>query len=261
MIGKHDEEFHVASKNVAAAKLNFASHLIHYAPHIENLVSNAPLQMPGEMRIVTQKLTAPTLDMNLQSALDARRSSRDFNGRSISVGELWRLCYVATGVRETILSRSTVWFQRNAPNSGGLGSIEAFPIVLNVEGIEQGIFHFDSISHEFVLIVQGDFRQWLEKDVLFQEEFSRAAVAIVLVGCFSRLRKKYGLRGYRSVLIDAGHCSENIYLAATALSLSVCATTGFVDDEIDEALRLDGVDRASVLVLLVGPRAMLHPSK
>ena len=103
-------------------------------------------------------------------------------------------------------------------------------------------------------IVPGDFRQWLAKDVLFQEEFSRAAAAIVLVGCFSRLREKYGIRGYRSVLIDAGHCSENIYLAATALMLNICATTGFVDDELDEALKLDGVDNASLVVLLAGAR-------
>jgi SagB-type dehydrogenase family enzyme len=246
-----DEEFHVASRNPAFSKQNYAAHLIHYAPHIEQLAADAPLHLGGPAQ-PGRAAQAPALAMSLETVLQSRKSSRDFGGRPIAAADLWKLCYVASGVREAVASGEHVWFQRNVPNSGGLGSIEVFPVVLNVEGLASGIYHFDSVSHAMIEIATGDFREWLAKDVVFQDEFASAAAAIVLVGCFERLRTKYGIRGYRSVLIDAGHCSENIYLAATALSLNVCATTGFVDDEVDEALRIDGVDMASLVVLLVG---------
>lgn len=254
MLSALDELFHVASRNLAAAKHLRSAHLVHYAPHIERLVSEAPLRRDSGPRHRVDRLSAPSLDMSLDTVLATRTSRRDFSGGRIAAGELWRLCFSATGVRDVVHGR-TVWYQRNAPNSGGLGSIEAFAIVFDVEGIPTGIHHFDSVALDFAEVEAGQFRDWFREDVVYQDEFAEAAAAIILVGVFSRLRTKYGIRGYRSCLIDAGHASENIYLAGTALGLSVCATTGFVDDELDEALQVDGVDAASLVVILVGKAA------
>jgi SagB-type dehydrogenase family enzyme len=245
-----DELFHVASRNLASTKQVRAAHLIHYAPHIVKLATDAPLRS-GKSRGV-RATDIPELTMTLEEVLATRRSSRAFSDQPLTSGELWKVCFAATGVRHVVTSELGAWYQRNAPNSGGMGSVEAFPVVLNVAGVAPGIYHFDSIGHEFAVIEAGDFKHWLCEDVLFQAEFGLAAAAIVLVGVFKNLRSKYGVRGYRSSLIDAGHASENAYLAATALGLAVCATTGFVDDELDEGLRLDGVDMASLVVILVG---------
>ena len=65
---------------------------------------------------------------------------------------------------------------------------------------------------------------------------------------------KYSLRGYRFGLLDVGHVSQNLYLVASALGLQVCATAGFIDDVLDSALGLDGLDVASMLMVLVGGR-------
>ncbi|MFD3930049.1 SagB/ThcOx family dehydrogenase [Streptomyces sp. NPDC058614] len=258
MASNFDEEYHIASRNSAVTKNVRSAHLIHYAPHIDRLVATAPLRIQNTVGSRIHIDNAPVLDQKLEDVLAARVSSRDFGG-SITVAELWRLCYVATGVRESNLRQAGTRLQRHAPNSGGMGSVEAFPIVMNVDGIARGLYHFDSISHDFAGIELGDFRQWLREDVIFQEEFSRAAVAIVLVGSFKSLREKYGVRGYRLCLIDTGHVSENVYLAATSLGLNVCATTGFIDDEVDEALQIDGVDRASLILIMVG-RSGYSPS-
>ena len=126
-------------------------------------------------------------------------------------------------------------------------------MVLDVEGLDPGMYHYDSVRHDLALLRPGDFRDWLREVVLFQLEFPEAAAALVLTGAIGRLRAKYGLRGYRFALLDAGHVSENIYLVATALGLQVSATAGFIDDEMDAALGLDGLDTATTLVLLVGP--------
>lgn len=80
-----------------------------------------------------------------------------------------------------------------------------------------------------------------------------AAVALVLTSAIGRLQAKYGTRGYRFGLFDVGHVSEDIYLAGTGLGLQVCATAGFIDEEVDRTLGLDGLERATMLVLLIGP--------
>jgi hypothetical protein len=36
------------------------------------------------------------------------------------------------------------------------------------------------------------------------------------------------------------------------MGLQECATAGFIDDAVDSALGLDGLDAASILVVLVG---------
>lgn len=258
MSPKLDELFHVASRNMSSAKQVRSAHLVHYAPQIEKMVLEAPLHLSSPARrTVVSNVDAPKLEMSLETALATRTSRRDYRGEGLTAPELWKLCYSATGVRDVVRGTS-VWYQRNAPNSGGLGSIETFPIVFDVVGVPPGIHHFDSVSHEFAEVEAGQFREWFRRDVVFQDEFAEASAAIVLAGVFKNLRTKYGIRGYRSCLIDAGHASENVYLAGTALNISVCATTGFVDDELDEALRLDGVDVASLVVILVGKAASNH---
>lgn len=251
MINRLDEYYHVASRNLAARKYVAAAHLIHYADRIQELVATSALHREGPSRHVVDHDAVPQLATGLDEILSARKSSRDFHRGSISVHALWKLCFLASGRRDEPSMPGPG--HRNTPTSGGFGCVETFPIALHVEGLAPGIFHFDSESHDFVTVEDGDFEGWLADDVFYQQEFALASAVIVLVGKLAHLREKYGIRGYRSALIDVGHASQNVYLGATALGLSVCATTGFIDDEMDEALRLDGISAASLVLLMVGP--------
>jgi SagB-type dehydrogenase family enzyme len=54
---------------------------------------------------------------------------------------------------------------------------------------------------------------------------------------------KFGERGYRYLLLDAGHICQNLYLAAEALGCGACAVGSFDDGELNSTLGLDGVTR------------------
>jgi SagB-type dehydrogenase family enzyme len=191
--------------------------------------------------------------MSIKDAIQSRSSGRDFAQRPLPFAELATLLRLANGVQAThSLGDQPVFYRRAAANSGGLGSVEIYPTALNVEGLPSGIYHFDTVRHELARLHRGDFRDWLREVIFFQLEFSRAAVALIITSAIGRLRAKYGQRGYRFALLDVGHVSENIYLVSTGLGLQVCATAGFIDDELDSALGLDGLNSASILVLLVG---------
>jgi len=52
--------------------------------------------------------------------------------------------------------------------------------------------------------------------------------------------------------LEAGHLAQNIYLVTTALGLGCVAIGGFMDDEINEILEVDGVNEAVVYVIAIG---------
>ncbi len=247
------DEFHVASRNARSYKRMYAAHEVHYAPHVQKLVAEAPLHLDDGYPRVALPEPAP-VRMELGEAIRARASRREFAASPLPLTQLSALLRLGNGVGSTHdVGGRPVSYRRAAANSGGLGSVEVYPVVLDVDGLDAGMYHYDSVRHQLSLLRPGDFRDWLREVVFFQLEFPEAAVALVLTGAIGRLRAKYGLRGYRFALLDAGHVSENLYLVATALGLQVSATAGFIDDELDAALGLDGLDSATTLVLLVGP--------
>lgn len=245
------EDYHVASRNLAVYKRHHSAHQIHYAPHVQQLMSTSNLVIADRPRVPLSR-DLDLITMTVREAITTRTSGRDYGEDPLDPRTLATLLHLANGVRAAGEAAGRSWIQRNVPSSGNLGSIEVFPIVLRVDGIDPGIYHYDAVTHELVLLRSGAFAGWLRHEILFQIEFSQASVALVLTSAIGRLTAKYGPRGYRLGMLDTGHVSNNVYLACTALGLQVCATAGFIDERLDDALGLDGLEVASTLVILVG---------
>lgn len=244
------DDYLVATRNASTTMLQRKDYEYHHHPDILRLVTEAPLHLDGRQRAA---LPPPrTVPMSLSAAFEQRASGRDFGHRPLAAEDLATLLFLGNGTRPTPNHAAPGTYRRNAANAGSLGSVELFPIALNVAGVAPGIYHFDSVRHDLARLHDGQFRAWLGERVLHQAEFADASVALVLTCAFGRLRAKYGERGLRLGFLDAGHVSENIYLVGGALGLRICATAGFVDAALDTALDLDGLALAPVLVLLIG---------
>jgi SagB-type dehydrogenase family enzyme len=227
----------------------------HYDPAIIRLAAEAPLHRDAGTRVSLPRARG-AVTLPLEEAIARRTSGRAFGLAPLPAELLGSLLFLGNGVRRVeAAGTASVFYRRNAPNAGNLGSVEIFPIVMDVAGVAPGIYHFDSVRHDLACLHAGQFRDWLGQRVLYQVEFAGASVALVLTGAIGRLRTKYGERGLRFALLDTGLVSENIYLVGAGLGLPVCATAGFVDAEINAALDLDGLDTAPLLVLLVGTPA------
>jgi SagB-type dehydrogenase family enzyme len=88
---------------------------------------------------------------------------------------------------------------------------------------------------------------------LFEQPLLAGAAAILVIGAvFGRTSVKYGERGYRLVLLDAGHAMQNALLAATGLGLAACPLGGFVDDEMNALVGLDGIGENVVYACALG---------
>jgi SagB-type dehydrogenase family enzyme len=75
---------------------------------------------------------------------------------------------------------------------------------------------------------------------------------ICLTGVFPRHERKYGEGGYRMMVAEAGHVSQNLILAATALGLRARPFGGVFDALLNRELGLDAAEEQFLLAVLVG---------
>ena len=63
---------------------------------------------------------------------------------------------------------------------------------------------------------------------------------------------KYGDRGYRYVLLEAGHLAQNALLTCNALKLAAVPVGGFIDDEVKEIMGHGSSNHLPVYLLIIG---------
>jgi SagB-type dehydrogenase family enzyme len=64
----------------------------------------------------------------------------------------------------------------------------------------------------------------------------------VLVGDGPRVTAKYGDRGYRFLLLEAGHLMQNLCLVSASLGLATVPLGGYLEREIARAFSLPATD-------------------
>jgi SagB-type dehydrogenase family enzyme len=125
-------------------------------------------------------------------------------------------------------------------------------MAIEVAGIPSGVHYYDPLERGLVQIRTADLRRLLIDICLAQAPAESAAAAIVIGASLQRTMAKYGERGYRYVLLEAGHAAQNICLAAAELRQGLLPIGAFADEDANSALGLDGVDEAVLYILLMG---------
>ncbi|HIP82907.1 MAG TPA: SagB/ThcOx family dehydrogenase, partial [Desulfocapsa sulfexigens] len=69
-----------------------------------------------------------------------------------------------------------------------------------------------------------------------------------------RSMSKYGNRGMRYILLDAGHICQNLVIAAEATGNGACPIAAFYDDEVNALLGLDPEEETVLYAAAVGKR-------
>ncbi len=108
-----------------------------------------------------------------------------------------------------------------------------------IEGIGEGIYHYDIDSHSLTLCHKGDMRLELARASLDQEFIYEAPLDIVICAVYERTISRYGDRGERYVHMEVGHAGQNIYLQAAALGLTTVAIGAFYDEQVRNVLQLE----------------------
>jgi SagB-type dehydrogenase family enzyme len=119
---------------------------------------------------------------------------------------------------------------RTYSSAGGLYPVEVYVATAD------GLFHFH--PRELGL------RRLRDDDV--RPALGGGETVLALTGILSRTAWKYDARGYRHLYWDAGTMLANLLELAPA---EARVLTGFVDDEVNEVLGVDGIDEAALALL------------
>lgn len=194
----------------------------------------------------------PRATMDFENAVLGRRSARDFSLKSLTLRETAKLAHFANGISGVATAHDgRRQLFRTTPSGGALYPTELYVVALQVEEVTPGVYHHNSIEGCFEQVCPGDASSALRK-LTFTEEVGHAAAVFAITAIPLKTRIKYGERGYRFMLMEAGHIAQNILLTAAALGLSATPIGGFIDDELDQLLRIDGVDELSLYLVAVG---------
>lgn len=200
----------------------------------------------GYPRLQETKLPKPKLSSakSLINVLKKRVSGRSFSGKKIFLDMLSSLLYYSAG-EFNIKSQA----RRLYPSAGARYPLEIYLIIKNSE-IENGIYHYYVKNNSLEKI--GTYDNTPFSKYTGQNWSDKANCLIIISGVFERTTAKYGDRGYRHVMVEAGIVIENLYLVSAALGLVCCASGGYLDDKINKALDIDGRRESVVGLMVVG---------
>jgi SagB-type dehydrogenase family enzyme len=185
--------------------------------------------------------------------LATRRTVSQYSGKPISLVQLSTLLHAGAGVTGAAAGYGyRALPRRSFPSAGGLSSPELYVICTSVLDLEPGVYHYDPRSHALDVMSVGDRQAALIGAAPGQPFIGTAAVTLVLSGCYTRLRWKYGPRAYRYMCMDVGCQAQNLQLAATAMGLGACLVAGFMEEPFERMLGMDGTDEMALLLATVG---------
>lgn len=191
-------------------------------------------------------------DVNLREVIEGRKSVRNYSEKAITLSELSWLLWSTQGVREIYQNSITM---RNVPSAGARHAFETYLLINNVEGLKTGIYRFLAFEHKLIEInIDKKIADKVVTAVLNQNFIKNSATTFIWTAVPYRMTWRYSQRGYRYLLIDAGHVCQNLYLAAANINCGVCAIAAFNDEELNDLLEIDGETQFVIYLATIGKK-------
>jgi SagB-type dehydrogenase family enzyme len=184
--------------------------------------------------------------LTLEETISSRRTAQEFSGKQISKEQLSFILRFSAGVIEE--KRAL----RTHPSGGALYPLELYVVAFAVTDLESGLYHYGVYEHSLRKIGSGNLCEQFSEILSAENLVETSSVALIISGVFYRSEIKYGQRGYRLMLLEAGHLGQNILLSATAQGVAAVPLGGFLDDEVNRILGLDGIEETVIYPILLG---------
>lgn len=201
-----------------------------------------------------ERISLPDTEMGTVGQLAiARHSVRAFSETPFALKDLTTLLrtgYMA--INPNPKQSGQKFLRRPVPSAGGLYPLEIYLLVRNVAGLAKGIYHYDALADDLEILSIGEWEGDASKAFLSWQLVENAPVIICIGAVFERTQSKYGPRGYRYALLEAGHVAQNMCLSAIELELSSLCQGGYIDTKLNQLLCLSGSNEAVLYTIAIG---------
>lgn len=215
-----------------------------------------PVEMPVPRGIRCYPLPEPASfevpQVSVRDVLDWWEPSGFLQRTTLNLADLSYLLWYTQGVRGLVDDQVTL---RHVPSCGNRHPLETYLIISGIGGLPEGLYRYLPLSHALAL---------LKPDTCLVGEFGAACMNVAAVHLApvtfawtavpQRATWGLGNRGYRGVLIDAGHVCQALIMTAACIGCEVRPIDLFHDALANQLLGCDGVNEYAVMMASVGRR-------
>jgi SagB-type dehydrogenase family enzyme len=176
-------------------------------------------------------------------------------------GTLGRVLRWGAGVvRTRRIAGGDVYHFRTYSSAGALYPVEVYLACADLPDLPGGLYHFHPRELALRRLRAGDVRASLAASA-DADDLAEAEAILVLTGILWRTAWKYQARGYRHLYWDAGTMLANVLALAAADGAEARLLTGFVDDEVNRLVAVDGRREAALALAAVGRARRAPPPR
>lgn len=178
--------------------------------------------------------------LSIEETLLKRRSVREYRAGALTLSEVSQLLWGAYGI-------TSDEGYRTAPSAGSLFPLRVYLAAVNVQGLESGLYKYDSNAHSLELMKKGDYSENIVSATFAQDYISEAAAVLIISADYTGPNEKYGAQGKKFTWMDLGHLGQNVHLQAVSLEIGTVAVAAVRPGEIEKIL---GIESEEVLYLM-----------
>jgi SagB-type dehydrogenase family enzyme len=189
-------------------------------------------------------------EIDLIAAIENRKSRRAYSDEPLTADELSFLLWATQGIRMRLDYGHAY---RTVPSAGCRHAFETYLCVLNVRGIDDGLYRYLPLEHELLLEFTEDrLAETIVAATFGQAFIGKAAVTFIWTAIPYRMEWRYGIAAHKVIAIDAGHVCQNLYLACEAIDAGTCAVAAYDQDAMNQFVKVDGTDEFVIYLAPVG---------
>ena len=193
-------------------------------------------------------------EFDITRLVKRRWSCRDYEPKPLPLSSLSALLWGSYGITraDPILLDGSLALMRPVPSAGGLFPLEIYVATQRVQDLPDALYHYNVRTHALEPLSDGPIFKSLQPHLFMFQAIEHANAIVFLAAVFNRTQKKYGPRGYRYILLEAGHVAQNLCLLAVEQKLGTLCMGGYSDGELNRALGLTPLKEGVVYSIAVG---------
>ncbi len=212
------------------------------------------------------------VDASLGVTIRARRSLRQFTGKTMPLQQLSTILFYCNGVTGDMaliseeddstwpkysLGEPELAHTRAASSGGGLNPISLYLVLHNIESLEDGIYIYLPFHHSLKKVLAFDEQKRQEHLALgvswgTNVEPAKVNIAMYYVYSVYENSRKYGDMGTIFALIEAGEIAAHVHLVSTAIKVGSSDMGGWEKVQTERFLGIDGLSKQLVHATVVG---------
>lgn len=183
--------------------------------------------------------------------INSRKSHRVYTQEPMGLLELSYLLWCTQGVK-SVRGKAYATL-RTVPCGGARHEFECYLALRNVTDLKDGLYHYLPMKHQIEFLGPKENLEDFISSSLCEQSWAARANAVFYYSCvFYRAEWRYGIWAHAPILMDSGHVTENLYLAATSIGLGGCAIAAVDPQAANAAFALDGREETIFYAMPVG---------